>query len=197
VTASTLLVASGAQATLVGATVDGQLEGLGSIRVGTPFVTPATVGAGTEFSGTVEDGTTGPPSGNPLDVSVDFSDVDDTFVIDTFVSGQWGTSGGDGFSVLLTVLAWPGTPGVITEVVLSGRLGNTQKWDLDFADLITYPDPESVLIQLLLLPRQPASGRAAFEFDITTAQVVVPEPASAVLLVFGLVGMGFKRRAAL
>ena len=101
-TTATLLMASGAQATLVGVTIGGQLGGLGSIVVGDAFASPAKVDAGPvpEFVGTVEDADT---VADVLDVEVDI--FSGSFVIDTHVPGQWGTVGGDGFSVLLTDLA--------------------------------------------------------------------------------------------
>jgi hypothetical protein len=188
-TATAILLATpGAQATLVGVVVGGELAREGSATVGVPFESPAKVEAGLdpEFSGTVEVG------GEVLDVSVNL--FAESFVIDAFIDGRWGTSVSDGFSVLLTDLAWLGSSGVITNVTPGLMLGDTAAWDLTNAGLIKF-DADSIGIQLLLT--RPASGRASFEFDISVDHVVVPEPATAALLFFGLAGMRSRRRAAL
>jgi len=190
---SVLLAAPVAKATLVGTSVGGQLNGLGNAMVGMPFSSPSLVGEGPvpEFSGTVNDA-----NQNALAVSVDL--FAESFVIEAFFDGQWGTQVGDGFSVLLTDLFWSGSSGEITNVELTRTLGDTEKWDLTFANLITF-DADFIEIQLLLT--QAASGRAVFEFGITADHqgggVTVPEPATAALLFLGLLGAGFKRRTAL
>lgn len=176
-----LLVSPVAHATLVGVTVNGALGGLGSAVVGNQFATPALVNLGPtpEFSGTMSDS-----SAPHLAVSVDL--FGESFVIDTHVSGQWGARIGDGFSVRLWDLAWLGASGRITDVRLTDTPGNTSPWDTGSGQLIGFTD-DSILIQLQI--GRPASGRASFEFGITTEHVVVPEPATAALLLLGLAGL--------
>ena len=202
VTAATLLVATGAQATLVGVNVFGELGALGKdqISVRQQFKSPKIVddpddpNGSSEFFGTMEFGT----ERAFLDVQVDISH--ESFVIRTeSAAGPWGDPSDappDGFSVSLTQLAWLGSPGVITGVALRG-LPDSITWQETFENLITY-QPDSILIQLLLSAGQQATGIDVFEFDITVEHVAaVPEPVSAALLVVGLAGMAFRRRAAL
>jgi hypothetical protein len=184
-----LVAAPGAHATLIGTMAGGQLGGI-QTTVGQQFISPAMVDgtAAPEFSGTVLDG-----NSNVLEVSVNI--LAESFVIDTHTSGLWGTRVNDGFMVMLTDLEWFGVAGMITDVALTDRLGDTDKWDLNNAQLISF-DADSIGIQLVLT-RQ-AAGRAAFEFGITATHTpIVAEPATAALMFFGLMGAAFRRRAAL
>lgn len=184
-----LVAAPGAQATLIGTTVGGQLAGVNTITVGQQFSSPARVDGtdAPEFSGTADD-----LNQSPLDVSVNI--LAESFVIDTQSSGQWGTQANDGFMIMLTDLEWFGAPGVITDVTFNRGWGDTAAWDLTNARLISF-DADSIDIQLVLT--RPASGRAWFEFDISASHTIVPEPATAALMFLGLVGTAFRRRAAL